>query len=202
MSDNIRIPVTGVSKRLPDYDIEPLFLMRWSPRSMSGETLSDNELMRLFEAARWAPSSANEQEWRFLYARRETPNWETFFGLLADGNKVWCANAAVLVVIIGAKNFARNGKENRVHSFDCGAAFQNLALQATSMNLVAHGMAGFDYEKAKLELKIPDTFEVQAMIALGKPAPKENLPKNLQEREEPSQRRPVKLSISEGSFAF
>ncbi len=202
MSEPTRIPISGISKRQPEYEIEPLFLMRWSPRAMNGEILSENELMRLFEASRWAPSSFNEQEWRFLYARRDTPEWETFFNLLVDANKTWCKDAAVLVVVVGAKNFAKNGKANKVHSFDCGAAFQNLALQATSMNIVAHGMAGFDFDKAKSSLNVPDDFEVQAMIALGKPAPKDTLPKELQDKEEPSQRRPVKLSVCEGSFSF
>ena len=84
----------GHEHRTPDYPIEPLLLDRWSPRSMSGEPLDEAELMRLFEAARWAPSTYNEQEWRFLYARRDTPHWPAFFGLLMEANQAWCDRAA------------------------------------------------------------------------------------------------------------
>ena len=84
--------------RTADHLIEPLFVRRWSPRAMTGESLSDGELLSLFEAARWAPSTYNEQEWRFLYARRDTPHWQKFFDLLVPGNQAWCGQAAVLGV--------------------------------------------------------------------------------------------------------
>src|SRR5579864_8233241 len=103
--------------RKPEHSIEPIFFRRWSPRSMSGEPISEAELMSLFEAARWAPSTYNEQEWRFLYARRETPNWRMFFDLLAEGNQKWCSRAAVLSVIPAHKVFQRNGTPNPVHLF-------------------------------------------------------------------------------------
>ena len=80
----------GSEQRTPDYPIEPLFLDRWSPRAMSGEPIDERELLRLFEAARWAPSTYNEQEWRFLYARRDSPHWPAFFGLLMEANQAWC----------------------------------------------------------------------------------------------------------------
>ena len=91
--------------RKADHDIEPLLLDRWSPRAMSGEEISEEELMRLFEAARWAPSSFNAQQWRALYARRGTQHWQIFFDLLVDANKAWAKNAAALVVFIFAKKF-------------------------------------------------------------------------------------------------
>lgn len=188
--------------RKPDYSIEPLFYRRWSPRAMSGESLSDEELMTLFEAARWAPSTYNEQEWRFLYARRESPHWETFFHLLVEGNQVWCRQAAVLVVILAHKVFAHNGKPNPVHLFDCGSAWENLALQATVMGLVAHGMQGFDFDQARTVLKVPDDYAVAAMFALGRPGDPEQLPEAVRKREVPSDRRPVRDSIREGPFAF
>jgi nitroreductase len=169
---------------------------------MSGEALSESELHTLFEAARWAPSTYNEQEWRFLYARRDSAHWQTFFGLLMEANQVWCKNAAVLVVVLAHRVFARNGKPNPVHLFDCGSAWQNLALQATSMGIVSHGMAGFDFERAHSELKVPDDYAVAAMFALGRPGAPDQLPENLREGEEPSGRRPVRESICEGPFAF
>lgn len=188
--------------RTPAHPIEPLLYRRWSPRAMSGATLTTDELNRLFEAARWAPSTYNEQEWRFLYANRETPHWDTFFGLLMEANQAWCKDAATLVVVLSRKTFARNGKPNPVHLFDCGAAFENLALQATAMGLVAHGMAGFDFEKAASALNVPEQYAVAAMIALGRPGDPDALPEDIRDREKPSDRRPIEESICEGPFTL
>lgn len=188
--------------RTADYPINEIFLKRWSPRAMSGETLSQDELMTLFEAARWAPSTYNEQEWRFLYANRDTDHWQTFFDLLVEANQKWCDKASTLVVVLSATKFARNGKDNPVHTFDAGAAFENLCLQAATMGLVAHGMAGFDNEKARTSLDVPDDVAVEAMIALGKPGDPENLPEGLAEKEVPSDRKPLSEIVSEGKFAF
>lgn len=186
--------------RKADYDIDPLFLNRWSPRALSGEALSDEELMPLFEAARWAPSSYNAQQRRFLYARRDTPNWNMFFDLLAEGNKAWVKNAAVLAIVISRKNFEYNEKPSRTNAFDTGAAWENLALEAARRGIVAHGMEGFDYEKARRVLKVPDNYEVCAMVAIGKRGKKEDLPENLQKMEEPNGRRPLKEIVIEGVF--
>src|SRR3989338_8820933 len=94
--------------RVPNYPINPLLLNRWSPRAMSGESLTEDELMSLFEAARWAPSSYNNQPWRFIYAKRDTMHWERLFNLLGDFNKSWTLKAAVLVVVISKKTFDYN----------------------------------------------------------------------------------------------
>ncbi len=186
--------------RTPEHAIEPLFLRRWSPRAMSGEPLSEEELMTLFEAARWAPSTFNEQEWRFLYARRDTPHWAPFFGLIVEANQVWCRRAAVLVVILARKVFKRNGKPNSVHLFDAGAAWENLALQAAAMGLVAHGMAGFDFERARTTLQVPEHFAVAAMVALGRPGDPAELPAELRQWEVLSGRRPARESLCEGPY--
>jgi nitroreductase len=167
---------------------------------MSGEPLSEEELLTLFEAARWAPSTSNEQEWRFLYARRDTPQWPHFFDLLVGANQVWCSRAGVLVTVLARTVFKKSGKPNPVHLFDAGSAWQSLALQATAMGLVAHGMAGFDYEKARKTLQVPDHFAVAAMVALGRPGNPADLPAGLRERETPSGRRPARESICEGPF--
>ena len=192
----------GRAHRTPDYPIETLFIDRWSPRSMSGEPLDDAELMRLFEAARWAPSTYNEQEWRFLYAHRDTTHWAAFFGLLMAANQAWCDRASVLLVVLSHKVFARNGNPNPVHTFDTGAAFENLALQGTAMGLVVHGMAGFDRGKARVTLEVPDDYEVEAMVAVGHPGDPAELPPELQAREMPSERKAVSEIIREGPFAF
>lgn len=188
--------------RQADYPIEPIFLRRWSPRAMSGEPLTDEELMTLFEAARWAPSTYNEQEWRFLYARRDCEHWDTFFSLLIEANQAWCHRAAVLVVVLSHKVFERNGKPNPVHTFDSGSAFENLALQGAAMDLVVHGMAGFDRGKARDLLSVPDDYDVEAMIALGKPGDPDELPPEIKARETPSGRKPVADIIREGPFTF
>lgn len=188
--------------RKADYPIHPIFVKRWSPRAMSGEALSEQELMTLFEAARWAPSTYNEQEWRFLYARNGGPSWKTIFGLLMEANQVWCGKASVLVVVLSKKTFTMNGKPNPVHTFDSGSAFENLALQGAEMGLVVHGMAGFDREKTRAQLKVPDDFAVEAMIAIGKPGDPASLPPELREREIPTGRKPVAEIAREGEFRF
>jgi len=127
----------------------PLFVNRWSPRSLTGESIPDEELLALFEAARWAPSSYNNKPWRFILARRENhQDFERLYGLLVATNQVWAKNAAALVIIISRKRFERNDKPSITHAFDTGAAWQNLALEAARRGLVAHGMQGFDYERA------------------------------------------------------
>ena len=186
--------------RKPDHDIEPILFHRWSPRAMSGEEISEQELMILFEAARWAPSSYNAQPWRFLYARRGTANWDRFFDVMIEFNQGWTKHAAVLMVVVSRKTFESNDQAAPTHSFDAGAAWQNLALQGSTMGLVVHGMQGFDYEKARAVLNIPEHFQVDAMIAVGKPGKREDLPEDLQEREQPSDRKPVAEIVIEGGF--
>ena len=188
------------AKRTSEYPINPLILSRWSPRSMTGEELGDDDIMSLFEAARWAPSSFNNQPWRFIYAKRNTEHWDRLFNLLVDVNKTWAKNAALLAVVISRKNFEFNEKPARTHQFDTGSAWENLALEASSRGIVAHGMQGFDYEKAKTELGIPADFEVMAMIAIGKRGPKENLPTELQDKEKPNDRKALKDIIMEGTY--
>ena len=188
------------TERHPQYDINPLLLHRWSPRAMSGEEISDTELMRLFEAARWAPSSYNGQPWRFIYAKRNTEHWDKLLNLMVDFNKSWAKNAAVLLVIISRKNFEEDEKPSVTHQFDAGAAWENLALQGETQGLVTHGMQGFDYEKARRDLSVPDTFDVMAMVAIVKPVPKEILPPDIQKREQVSDRKPITEIIMEGKF--
>ena len=187
--------------RKPEHEIIPIFVDRWSPRSMTGEEISDEQLMSLFEAARWAPSSYNNQPWRFIYAKRNTEHWNRLFNLMVEFNQSWTKNAAVLVVVISHKNFEHNNNPSVTHSFDTGAAWENIALQAASMGLVTHGMQGFDYEKAKKELEIPEDYSIEAMIAIGKRGKKEDLPKELQEREIPAARKLLKDIIMEGKFS-
>jgi len=192
----------GSEVRTADHPIDSLFLDRWSPRSMTGEPLDDGELNVLLEAARWAPSSFNNQPWRILYARRDSEYWTLFLGLLVEGNRVWAQGAAALLLFISKTTFDHNGRPARTHSFDTGAAWENLALQATLRGIAAHGMQGFDYDRARTDLGIPDEYEVEAMIAVGRPGPPDALPDKLRAAESPNARRPLAETAAEGTFAW
>src|SRR3977135_965200 len=118
----------GSSHRTPAFPIQPLFVDRWSPRAMSGQALSQTELMTLFEAARWAPSCGNFQPWRFLYARRDTDFWPAFLDLLKPGNLSWAQHAGALVLLISRTHLDGDGKLSVTHSYDTGAAWMRPAL--------------------------------------------------------------------------
>jgi nitroreductase len=167
---------------------------------MSGEPVRSDELFTLFEAARWAPSSGNSQPWRMFYAHRDSPHWATFFALLKESNQIWCRNAGVLVVVASIAANPKTGTPLRTHSYDTGSAWVSLALQGSLSGLVVHGMAGFDYELARTSLNVPSDWQVEAMIAIGRPGPVEDLPERLQAREVPSPREPISAFVYEGEF--
>ena len=187
--------IKGSDKRQADHPIDPLFLDRWSPRAMSGEEIAKEELLVLFEAARWAPSSYNNQPWRILYARRGSEQWPLFFDLLVETNKVWANHAAALLLFVSKTTFDHNGKPYPTHSYDTGAAWQNLALQGYLNGYVIHGMQGFVYEQARVALHIPEEFRVEAMAAIGKPGTPETLPETHRQRETPNDRRKLEQTI-------
>jgi nitroreductase len=197
MQDKLSPEIIQIRK--PDYPIQPLILNRWSPRAMSGEPLSDEELFPLFEAARWAPSSYNGQPWRILYVKRDTAYWERLFDLLIDFNKGWCNKAAVLGLFFSRTTFEKNNKPSHTHAYDSGAAWENICLEGTSRGFVVHGMEGFDYDKAKL--LIPSGHEVHAMFAIGKHAPKSSLSQELQAMEMPSTRKKISEFVFEGKIS-
>jgi nitroreductase len=188
------------ANRVPEHPIDPLFLHRFSPRAFTGEAMPHEDLMRLFEAARWAPSSGNGQPWRFLYAHRDTPAWETFFELLTPGNKIWAHRAAVLVVVVSRTTKEHNGKPAATHSFDTGSAWMSLALQARIQGVVAHGMEGYDKEKAVSALRIPADHVPEAMIAIGFYGKPDELPEEKKAGEIPSQRKPLSEIVFEGEW--
>lgn len=169
-----------VTTRKPDHVIEDFFVSRRSLYAMSGEPMTDQELRQLFEAARWAPSSYNGQPWRFIYAKRATKEWHMLFDLLVDFNKKWTSKASALVLVLSRNNFEHNEKPNSTHSFDTGAAWENVALQAHLNGLVAHGMSGFDYERARIILNIPADYTIEMMFAVGKRGTLEDLPADMQ----------------------
>ena len=194
--------IKGSDKRTAEYPIDGIFLDRWSPRAMTGEAIAPEVLKALFEAARWAPSSYNNQPWRILYAMRDSKHWATFFGLMVEFNQSWAKDAGALVVFISRTHFDFNGEPSVTHSFDTGAAWENLALQGWLKGLVVHGMQGFDYERARTDLNIPEGFQVEAMAAIGKPADPSTLSDDLKAKETPSDRRKLEKTICEGPFCF
>lgn len=169
---------------------------------MSGEAVSEAELKTLFEAARWAPSTNNEQEWRFCYARRETPHWETFLGCLVEANQAWAKRAGALAFLFSRTTFTRHGKPNPVHQLDAGAALQNLQLQAVISGLASHAMAGIDRHGVIDQLRVPDGFDVHCGIAIGRSASPTVLSEKHAKAEVPSGRKALEQIVREGPFTF
>ena len=189
-----------MTDRKTDHSILPLFTDRWSPRAFDPRPIDDATLFTLFEAARWSPSSMNLQPWRFVYAKRGDANWDAFISALMEMNQLWARNASALVYIISDTQMMYKGEQrpSHSHSFDAGAAWMALALQASSMGLITHGMAGVDFDKARTIVKAPDNFRIEAAVAIGYPGNKDDLPEALQARELPSDRRPVSETIFNG----
>ncbi len=186
--------------RTSTYPIESSILNRHSPRALSGEPVTEQELLTLFEAARWAPSAYNAQPWRFVYAHQGTSHWQPLFDLLVEFNQGWVRHASALIVITAQSVFEQTGKPNPTHAFDTGAAWENLALQAQALGLVAHGMAGFNYEKAAEVISLPQDSVVLAMVAIGRPGKVEDLPESLREAEQLTDRMPLMQIVHEGAF--
>ncbi|EOA06881.1 oxygen-insensitive nitroreductase [Herbaspirillum frisingense GSF30] len=194
----------SANPRNADYPIDPQFLNRWSPRAYNGAEIAEETVLTFLEAARWAPSAYNAQPWRFVYARRGTPAWDSLLGLLNEFNRSWCANASALIVVLSRTVMLPPGATEVVpaptHSFDTGSAWGYLALQASLSGWHAHGMAGFDKDKARTELNVPAEFSVEAMVVIGKLGDKSVLPEGLQAREVPSPREPLSKLAFEGKF--
>jgi nitroreductase len=192
--------------RNTEYAIDPIFTDRWSPRAFTGEAIDETTLFTLFEAARWAPSANNSQPWRFIYTLKDSANWPIFFGLLNENNRRWAVNASALVVLVSKTTHVRNGDTEpsplRNHSFDSGAAWANLALQALHSGWRTHAIGGFNRDKARDALSVPQGYSVEVAIAIGRQAEHTSLPPDLQDREQPNQRKPVGKFVAEGRFAF
>src|ERR1700709_2500769 len=126
--------MTSDNPRIPDHPVDNVFIDRWSPRAFTGETIPQSVLFTMFEAARWAPSSYNSQPWRFLYATNNNAHWDKFLGLLIEFNQSWAKTASALVFVVSETTMVSPGKDARVpshsHSFDAGAAWGSMALQA------------------------------------------------------------------------
>jgi nitroreductase len=192
-----------MSERKAHPRVEKLFVDRWSPRSFDESTIPDEDLHVIFEAAGLAPSAYNYQPWKFLYAKKGDENWDRFLSLLIPFNQSWAKTASVLIYIVSDTQMRQpDGTANPAyaHSFDAGAAWAQMALQATALGYHAHGMVGLDFAKAVEELKIPEGYRLEAAIAIGRKAPAERLPEGLREREVPSGRKPVGEIAIAGDF--
>ena len=192
-----------MSDRKAHPRVEKLFVDRWSPRSFDQSAISDEDLNVIFEAAGLAPSAYNYQPWKFLYAKNGDANWERFLSHLVPFNQSWAKTASVLIYIVSDTQMRQpDGTANPAYtnSFDAGAAWAQMALQATAMGYHAHGMIGLDIAKASEDLKIPDGYRLEAAIAIGRKAPADLLPEGLREREVPSGRKPVGEIAVAGNF--
>jgi nitroreductase len=172
--------------------VHPLIADRWSPRAIAERPVDRAQLASLFEAARWAPSSRNEQPWRFLVATRDDPvGYGRLAACLLDGNG-WARRAPVLALSVAKLDLEHDGSVNRHAWHDVGLATENLVLQAWSLDLVVHQIAGFDAERARSELAVPAGFDPVAMLAIGYRDAPETLDERLRARElAPRRRRPL-----------
>ena len=173
-----------------DHPIEEILKRRWSPRAFSDRMIEHETLQSLFEAARWAASSFNEQPWSFIVATKEEPKaYAGLLNCLMEKNQQWAHFAPVLMVSVAKLNFEKNGKPNRHAFHDVGMAVANMIVQATAMGLYVHQMAGFSPEKVRELYSVPDGFEPVAAIAVGYPADANILPEPFRQQEVGPRRR-------------
>lgn len=173
--------------------VHELIKARWSPRAFSEKEISTDDLASILDAGRWAASSYNEQPWRFIIASKSDPAaYQKLLSLLVSFNQNWAKSAPVLILMLAKKTFSHNQQVNRYGVHDAGAALANMFLQATALGIHGHGMAGFDYDRAKAELKIPDDFETAAFAAFGYVGSPDQLPDAVKQQElAPRQRKPL-----------
>jgi nitroreductase len=186
-----------------DYPVHELIQNRWSPRAFSDKPVSPEILRSLFEAARWSPSSNNEQPWAFLVGTKDdSETHDKILSALVEFNQAWAKQAPVLVIAVSQMEFARNKAPNRNAFYDTGAAVAHLTAEATSRGLFVHQMAGFDPHKAIEVFHIPKGWEPIAVFAIGYPGDANALPDKLRERElAPRTRKPISEFVMSGDWA-
>lgn len=198
------MPSADNKSRIPGHAVAPVFVERWSPRSFTGEEIPEASLMAFFEAARWAPSAMNAQPWRFVYARAGTPAFERFLSTLAPANQAWAARASVLIAVVSVTTLTLPDREAPVasesHSFDAGAAWAHLALQAHIAGWSTHAMGGFDRLRANEVLAVPAGHRLEVFVAVGRRGDGSTLPEWARLREKPNGRRPLAELVREGSL--
>jgi nitroreductase len=167
-----------------DHPVHELIRTRWSPRAFSNQSVSEQILASLFEAARWAPSCFNEQPWDFILAKRDDSDaFSKMLGCLTERNQAWAKEAGVLIIAVAKTDFDHNGSPNRHAFYDTGQAVAGLTVQATALGIQLHQMAGFSQEQARKVYAIPKGHEPLTAIALGYPGDPETLPDQLRKME-------------------
>jgi nitroreductase len=190
-------------KRAPtDFPVHDLITERWSPRAFSDKPIAPDVLASLFEAARWAPSSSNEQPWTYMVATKDdAENFAKLVSVLVPFNATWAQHAPVLALAVAELSFAKNGTPNRNAQYDVGAASTWLTVEATSRGIFVHQMAGYDHDKARQVFEIPAGWEPIAAIAIGYPGDPDSLPQPLRDREAaPRTRKPISGFVMSGSW--
>src|SRR5271165_7030025 len=189
-------------KATSDYPINDLVTARWSPYSFANRSVSIEDLRSLFEAARWAPSSFNEQPWSFIAARKEdTEEFDRLVSCLVEVNQVWAKSASALVLGITRLNFAGNNQPNRAAIHDLGLAAGNLVLEATARGLSVHQMIGIQPDKAREIYEVPEGYEPMVAIAIGYAGERKDLPQELAQRDIARRpRKPLKELIFSGKW--
>jgi nitroreductase len=180
-----------------DYHIHPLLSSRWSPRAFNNQPVENEKLQRLFEAARWAPSSSNEQPWSFIAGFSGDETYQVIYDTLVEFNQLWAKTAPVMVVAVGKKLAVKSGKQNLWYSYDVGQAVAHLSIQATHEGLYVHQMAGFDAKKIAKLLQIPEDHKALTVFAIGYMGNYQALHPNLQKLELAERKR-----ISQHEFVF
>ena len=185
-----------------DYPVHQLLAERWSPYAFDDRPVPEGDLRSLFEAARWAPSSYNEQPWSFIVATQEDPEqFQRLLSCLVDGNQVWAKAAPVLALGIVSLRFARNAKDNRAAVHDLGLAAGNLLVEATARGLFVHQMIGILPDKAREIYGIPEGCEAWTGMAIGYRGDPRSLPDRLRERDlAPRERKPLSEFVFSGKW--
>jgi nitroreductase len=185
-----------------EFPVHDLIRNRWSPRAFADKPVPPEVLRSLFEAARWAPSSYNEQPWAYVVATRDDKdNFAKMLSVLVEFNASWAKDAPVLAIAVAELAFANNNSPNRTAQYDTGAATALLSVEATARGLAVHQMAGFDPQKARQVFEIPPGWEPIAAIAIGYPGDPESLPQPLRDREmAPRARKPLAEFVMTGRW--
>ncbi|HXS76963.1 MAG TPA: nitroreductase family protein [Terracidiphilus sp.] len=170
----------------------PVLLERWSPRGFADRDATAADLKVIFEAGRWAPSSYNEQPWRFFVGHRGSETYNKIFEALVPSNQAWAGTAPVLILGVARTRFSHNDTPNNYAAHDLGAAMALMAVQATALGLAGHQMAGFDWAKAREAFAIPETYAMGSVMALGYQGELTGLPERFQAQEQsPRSRKPL-----------
>jgi nitroreductase len=193
--------IQQIKRAETDGSVHELIVNRWSPRAFSSQPVSTEDLKAMLEAARWAASSYNEQPWRFYISRKSSDPaaYKRLLDTLVPFNQAWVGKGDVLIIMAAKKTFTRNGQPNYYALHDAGQALAHLMLQATALGLHAHAMAGFDHERARAAIGLPEDYDVAAAVAIGYLDSPESLPEEMRAGELGKRERKPLSEIAFGS---